>query len=100
MDRRRFIRALAGGVLAAPLATQAQQQRGKVYRVGYLGLGARRDALADSLLRALRDLGYVEGQNRSWSSAGRRAAPCGYLTWPTNSPRDERSGGQPCAPRR
>lgn len=63
MDRRRFIRALAGGVLAAPLATQAQQQRGKVYRVGYLGLGARRDALADSLLRALRDLGYVEGQN-------------------------------------
>ena len=63
MDRRRFIRALAGGALAAPLATQAQQQRGKVYKVGYLGLGARRDALADSLLRALRDLGYVEGQN-------------------------------------
>ena len=62
MERRAFLGVLAGSVLAAPLAAQAQQ-RGKVYRVGYLGLTARRDALADSLLRALRDLGYVEGQN-------------------------------------
>jgi putative ABC transport system substrate-binding protein len=39
------------------------QQKGKVYRVGYLGLGASRDALADSLLHALHDIGYIEGQN-------------------------------------
>jgi putative ABC transport system substrate-binding protein len=62
MDRRTLLAALAGSLLAAPLAAGAQRA-GKVYRVGYLGLTARRDALADSLLRALRDLGYVEGQN-------------------------------------
>ena len=62
MDRRTFIAVVSGGLLVAPLAAGAQRT-GKVYRVGYLGLTARRDALADSLLRALRDLGYVEGQN-------------------------------------
>ena len=62
MDRRTFIAVVSGGLLVAPLAAGAQRA-GKVYRVGYLGLTARRDALADSLLRALRDLGYVEGQN-------------------------------------
>ena len=62
MERRTFLGVITGGLLAAPLAAEAQQ-RGKVYRVGYLGLGVRRDALADSLLRALHDLGYVEGQN-------------------------------------
>jgi hypothetical protein len=62
MDRRTFITGMTGALLAAPLAAEGQH-RGKVYRVGYLGLGARRDALADSLLRALQDLGYVEGQN-------------------------------------
>jgi len=62
VDRRAFLAAVTGGLLAAPLAAEGQQ-RGKVYRVGYLGLGARRDSLADGLLRALHDLGYVEGQN-------------------------------------
>jgi len=62
MDRRTFIAGMTGGLLAAPFAAEGQQ-RGKVYRVGYLGLGARRDSLADGLLRALHDLGYVEGQN-------------------------------------
>jgi putative ABC transport system substrate-binding protein len=62
MNRRTFLGTLASGLLAAPLAAEAQRA-GKVYQVGYLGLGAKRDALADSLLRALHDLGYVEGQN-------------------------------------
>jgi len=62
MDRRTFITGMTGALLAAPLAAEGQH-RGRVYRVGYLGIGARRDALADSLLRALQDLGYVEGQN-------------------------------------
>jgi putative ABC transport system substrate-binding protein len=62
VDRRAFLATLTGGLLAAPLAAEAQPAR-KVYRVGYLGLGARRDALAESLLRALHDLGYIEGQN-------------------------------------
>ena len=35
MDRRRFIGAVAGGLLAAPLAAEAQQAA-KVARIGYL----------------------------------------------------------------
>ena len=64
MDRRAFIGTVAGGLLAAPLAAEAQQA-GKVYRVGILVTpasdpgGARRWRFADGL----RELGYVEGQN-------------------------------------
>jgi len=36
MDRRAFICSLAGGLLAAPLAAEAQPG-GKVWRIGYLG---------------------------------------------------------------
>ena len=36
MDRRTFLGALASGLLAAPLAAEAQQAE-KVYRVGLLG---------------------------------------------------------------
>lgn len=35
MDRRAFVGTLVGGLLAAPLAVDAQQT-GNVYRVGYL----------------------------------------------------------------
>ena len=37
MERRRFIEVLAGGLLAAPLAVEAQQA-GKVYRIGSIDL--------------------------------------------------------------
>jgi hypothetical protein len=37
MDRRAFIGRLAGCLLAAPLAAEAQQ-RGKVWRIGYLSV--------------------------------------------------------------
>ncbi|HTK43684.1 MAG TPA: hypothetical protein VL287_19030 [Gemmatimonadales bacterium] len=36
MDRRAFIAAVTGGLLAAPLAVEAQPA-GKVYRIGWLG---------------------------------------------------------------
>jgi len=62
MDRRAFIAAMTGGLLAAPLAAEGQQP-GKVYRIGYLGIGDGRGELSDSLLLALHDLGYTEGQN-------------------------------------
>jgi ABC-type uncharacterized transport system substrate-binding protein len=69
MDRRVFLRAVAGGLLAAPLAAEAQQA-GKVWRIGLLvpGLppGCGRDAPPPALL-ALRDgfreHGYVESQD-------------------------------------
>jgi putative ABC transport system substrate-binding protein len=65
MDRRAFIGTLAGGLLAAPLAAEAQQAR-KVWRVGVLSSGshsATAGARIDAFKQGLRDLGYVEGQN-------------------------------------
>ncbi len=63
--RRAFICTLAGGLLAAPLAAQAQQA-GKVYRIGVLssfyppGRGAQ---VAPLLTQALSELGWIEGRN-------------------------------------
>jgi putative ABC transport system substrate-binding protein len=65
MDRRTFLATLAGGLLAAPLAAQAQPA-GKVWRVGVLSSGshsATAGARIDAFKQGLRDLGYVEGQN-------------------------------------
>src|SRR5262249_45708304 len=64
MDRRRFIGAIATGLLAAPLTARAQQP-GKVYRIGILEAvpaGPNASNLA-APRKGLRDLGYVEGQN-------------------------------------
>jgi putative tryptophan/tyrosine transport system substrate-binding protein len=67
MQRRTFLAMIPGSLLAAPLAAGAQQA-GKVYRLGILSPAARpapSDRAAASLLvpAALRDMGYVEGQN-------------------------------------
>jgi putative ABC transport system substrate-binding protein len=51
--------ALGLGLLAAPLVGQAQPA-GKVYRVGYLSSAA---SVFEPFRQALRELGYVEGQN-------------------------------------
>ena len=65
MDRRRFIGTVAGGLIAAPRASIAQQQPAKVPRIGFLGNSTA--ALEADLVRpfreGLRDLGYVEGRN-------------------------------------
>src|SRR6266481_4109860 len=63
MDRRMFLGTLAGGLLAAPIAVEAQ--RGKTWRVGFLsGGGPPSDGAPPLPLRqALQELGYVEQQN-------------------------------------
>ena len=61
MQRRGFIAVIAGGLLATPLAADAQPA-GKVVRIGYLSFFEPRP-LDDVLRQALRDLGWVEGQN-------------------------------------
>jgi putative ABC transport system substrate-binding protein len=61
LDRRTFVCALAGGLLAAPLAVEAQQL-GKVPRVGYLLSSAKRPS-NEAFWEGLRALGYIEGQN-------------------------------------
>ena len=63
MDRRRFIGTVATGLLAAPLAAEAQQAA-KIARIGFLGNSATAlGHLRDAFLQGLRDLGYVEGRN-------------------------------------
>jgi putative ABC transport system substrate-binding protein len=63
MDRRTFLATVAGGLLAAPLAAEAQQA-GKVYRIGVLmNLYPPAADAPQALRQGLRDLGYVEGQN-------------------------------------
>jgi putative ABC transport system substrate-binding protein len=64
MDRREFIGTLAGGLLGAPLAAEAQQAA-KIARIGYLAfnLAAGDPRIREAFLQGLRDLGYVEGRN-------------------------------------
>jgi putative ABC transport system substrate-binding protein len=50
------------GLVLAPLAVEAQQA-GKVYRIGYLSPRAGSEAREEAFREALRQLGYVEGQN-------------------------------------
>ncbi len=50
------------GLLAAPLPAEAQKA-GKVYRIGQLSNTSRIGHRLEAYLQALRDLGYVEGQN-------------------------------------
>jgi putative ABC transport system substrate-binding protein len=67
ISRRAFLGMTAGGLLAAPLAAEAQQ-RAKVPTIGFLVpstgpyIGAP-TVVYDVFRQGLRDLGYVEGQN-------------------------------------
>jgi putative ABC transport system substrate-binding protein len=69
MDRRVFLSALSGGLLAAPLAAEAQKSEKKA-RVGILNLGSAPspEELAQSVATnqfwlSMRQLGWVDGQN-------------------------------------
>ena len=80
MERRTFLGAIAGGLLAAPLAGEAQQAA----RIPRVGVVADPDPPYTPNLRleafrqGLRDLGYVEGQNvlleiRQWDGVSGHA---------------------------
>jgi len=63
MDRRAFIGTLAGGLLTAPLAAEAQPA-GKVWRIAFVEAGSvsvNRHFL-DAFRQGLAELGYIEGQ--------------------------------------
>jgi len=66
MERRTFLGVITGGLLAAPLAAEAQQA-GKVWRIGYLMEGPNfrlyPELPSNRFVESLRNLGYVEGQN-------------------------------------
>jgi putative ABC transport system substrate-binding protein len=59
MKRRTFISLIGGAAVGWPLAARAQGR--KIYRLGILTVAPERNW--DGLFQALRDLGYVDGQN-------------------------------------
>ena len=59
MNLRSFVSAIALGILAAPLAVEAQQPTARLPRIGLLDYAPSWEPLR----QGLRDLGYVEGQN-------------------------------------
>jgi len=64
MDRRAFLAGVAGSLLAAPLAAEAQPAK-KVYRIGFLDFISPDvpHAYSKVFLQGLHDLGYVEGRD-------------------------------------
>jgi putative ABC transport system substrate-binding protein len=59
---RALLVTLVLGLLAAPLAADAQQP-GKVPRIGLIRPGSPPDPLVEAFLQGVRDLGYVEGRS-------------------------------------
>jgi putative ABC transport system substrate-binding protein len=82
IERRRFIEVIAGGLLAAPLAAEAQQA-GKVVRIGVLGDTSPPVETSYSGIAAfrqeLRGLGYLEGSHVTieyrWAEGQRERLP-------------------------
>ena len=66
MERRTFLTLATGGLLAAPLAVEAQPA-GKVYRIGYLSNSPPNtleiSRLHEAFRQGLRERGWVEGRN-------------------------------------
>ena len=64
MDRRTFVGAVAGGLIVAPLAPNAQPA-GNIRRLGYLSASSltASSSVLEALRRGLRDHGWVEQQN-------------------------------------
>jgi putative ABC transport system substrate-binding protein len=66
MDRRAFISGIALGLLATPLAVEAQPAA-KVWRIGLLQEGPSKNVNPEMpvnrFVESLRDLGYVDGEN-------------------------------------
>jgi putative ABC transport system substrate-binding protein len=63
MDRRAFIAAAAGGLLAAPLTAEAQHSS-KVWRIGLLSPLSRSETdRRDGFRQGMREIGYVDGRD-------------------------------------
>ena len=64
LERRRFMTAIAGGLLAAPFVADAQQP-GSLRRIGYLGVNRPEDLRhqLEALRLGLQEHGWVEGRN-------------------------------------
>ena len=79
IERRTFLGIIAGGLVSAPLAAEAQSA-GIVPRIGYLGSSPSADGNDAELFRqSLRELGRIEGQNITieyrWTGGKSERAP-------------------------
>ena len=63
--RRRAFLLTVGCVAAAPAFAARAQEKGRVYRIGFLRNGAPPPSFIEPLRQGLRQLGYIEGQNVS-----------------------------------
>ena len=61
MRRREFITLLGGAATGWPIAVRAQQQAGKLPRIG--SIQNEPSELVEALSQGLREAGYVDGQN-------------------------------------
>jgi len=84
VSRRRFFIALGANAFSVPFASFAQQ-KGKVWRVGFLSQRTRPASLDSDFYggfpRGMRELGYVEGENVifEWRFAGGNSGNLGEL---------------------
>ena len=64
VERRRFVVAIAGGLLGLPLMARAQPPAKVLPRIGFLGYADAQSATEplDAFLQGLRELGWVDGQ--------------------------------------
>src|SRR6266403_1633935 len=63
MERRAFLTVLGAGLLAAPLAAEAQTS-GRMIKLGILStVSPRTTTVTEAMVKRLRELGHVEGQN-------------------------------------
>jgi putative tryptophan/tyrosine transport system substrate-binding protein len=64
VERRRFVAAIAGGLLGLPLMARAQPSAKVLPRIGFLGYADAQSATEplDAFLQGLRELGWVDGQ--------------------------------------
>lgn len=94
MDRRAFIGTLALGLLAVPLAAEAQQT-GNVFRVGILGYVHMQPAPYEMFREGLSQLGYTEGQQVVCCSSPRPSRrPRGFrASWFGGTTAAENTGG-------
>jgi putative ABC transport system substrate-binding protein len=64
-NRRKLVVALGAGTLVAPFCSFAQQQSGKVVRIGFLGMASAAGTATrlEAFRQGMRELGYFEGKN-------------------------------------
>jgi hypothetical protein len=82
IKRREFIAGLGGAAAAWPVVARAQQQDGRVRRIGMLLAGDESDPLYKSRVptftQALADLGWTDGRNMGWTFGGPALTSVGY----------------------